>query len=42
MHGRKLYQYALETVPKTVKECIDNSGLKLEEIDKLLIQSSQW
>ena len=40
MHGRKLYQYALETVPKTVKECIDKSGLKLEEINKLLIHQA--
>jgi 3-oxoacyl-[acyl-carrier-protein] synthase-3 len=40
MHGRKLYQYALETVPKTVKECLDNSGLKLEAVNKLLIHQA--
>lgn len=40
MHGRKLYQYALETVPKAVKECLDNSGVQIKDISKLLIHQA--
>ncbi len=40
MYGRKLYNYALSTVPNTVKESIDKAGLTLEDIDKILIHQA--
>jgi len=40
MNGRKLYQYALKTVPQTVKECLEKSGLELGEIKKILIHQA--
>lgn len=40
MNGRKLYQYALETVPQAIKDCLDKSNIKLSEISKVLIHQA--
>ena len=40
MNGRKLYQYALETVPKAIKECLEKCKVHLSEIKKLLIHQA--
>lgn len=40
MNGRRLYQYALETVPKTIKECLDNNNVDITEISKVLIHQA--
>jgi 3-oxoacyl-[acyl-carrier-protein] synthase-3 len=40
MNGRKLYEYALNTVPQTIKDCIDKSGLKINDINKVLIHQA--
>jgi len=40
MNGRRLYQYALETVPLTVKECLDKCGVLPQEVKKLLIHQA--
>nr|MBS0036882.1 ketoacyl-ACP synthase III [Saprospiraceae bacterium] len=40
MHGRKLYQYALSTVPQAIKDCLDKSGVHLSEIKKVLIHQA--
>jgi 3-oxoacyl-[acyl-carrier-protein] synthase III len=40
MDGRKLYQYALETVPQAIKDCLDKSNTHLEEISKVLIHQA--
>ncbi len=40
MNGRKLYEYALTTVPGAIKDCIDKAGLKLSDIKKLLIHQA--
>ncbi len=40
MNGRKLYEYALNTVPQTVKTCIDKAGLQLKDIKKVLIHQA--
>jgi 3-oxoacyl-[acyl-carrier-protein] synthase-3 len=40
MNGRKLYEYAIKTVPVTVKACIDRAGLPLEKIKKVLIHQA--
>ncbi len=40
MNGRKLYEYALNTVPLAVKECIDKIGLPLGSIKKIMIHQA--
>jgi 3-oxoacyl-[acyl-carrier-protein] synthase-3 len=40
MNGRKLYQYAIENVPQTIKECLEKSGTHLSEIKKALIHQA--
>ncbi len=40
MNGRKLYEYALSTVPDLVKECIDKVGVGIENIKKVLIHQA--
>lgn len=40
MNGRKLYQYALETVPLTIKEILEKGKIKLESIKKVLIHQA--
>lgn len=40
MHGRKLYEYALKTVPPLVKETIDMANLKAGDIVKILIHQA--
>lgn len=40
MHGRKLYQYAIEKVPPTIKECLDKSNIHLKDIKKALIHQA--
>jgi 3-oxoacyl-[acyl-carrier-protein] synthase-3 len=40
MHGRKIYEFALKNVPLAMKECLDNSGIKIEEVKKILIHQA--
>lgn len=40
MEGRKIYEYALNTVPQTLKEAIDKAGLGLTDIKKILIHQA--
>jgi 3-oxoacyl-[acyl-carrier-protein] synthase III len=40
MNGRKLYQYALETVPQAIKDCLEKSNIHLSEIKKVLIHQA--
>ncbi|WP_419868144.1 3-oxoacyl-ACP synthase III family protein [Chryseobacterium sp. CT-SW4] len=40
MQGRKIYEYALKNVPVAIKETIDNAGLSLTDIDKILIHQA--
>jgi 3-oxoacyl-[acyl-carrier-protein] synthase-3 len=40
MNGRKLYEYALTTVPGAIKACIDKADLHLTDIKKLLIHQA--
>jgi len=40
MNGRKLYQYALETVPQAIKACLEKSNTELSEIKKVLIHQA--
>lgn len=40
MNGRKLYQYALETVPKSIKACLDKAGVPIKDVKKVLIHQA--
>lgn len=40
MNGRKLYQYAIETVPLAIKACLDKCNIHLNEVDKMLFHQA--
>lgn len=40
MQGRKIYEYALNTVPQTLKDAIEKAGLQLSDIKKILIHQA--
>lgn len=40
MNGRKLYEYALNTVPTLVKQTIEKAGLDIKDIHKVLIHQA--
>ena len=40
MNGRRLYQYALETVPPAIKACLDKINMPITEVKKVLIHQA--
>jgi 3-oxoacyl-[acyl-carrier-protein] synthase-3 len=40
MHGRKLYEYALTTVPGVVRQSLERAGLTLGDVHKVLIHQA--
>lgn len=40
MQGRKIYEYALKNVPDAIKATIDQAGLTIDDIDKILIHQA--
>ena len=40
MQGRKIYEYALKNVPDAIKSTIDEAGLSIEDIDKVLLHQA--
>jgi 3-oxoacyl-[acyl-carrier-protein] synthase-3 len=40
MNGRKLYQYALETVPQAIKDCLEQCNTDINDISKMLIHQA--
>lgn len=40
MNGRKLYEYALKTVPQAIKDSIDKIGLGIDHIESILIHQA--
>ncbi len=40
MNGRRLYQYALETVPQAIKSCLEKSGVDINEVSKVFIHQA--
>ena len=40
MEGRRLYEYALKTVPQAIKDTLDKAGLPIEAMSKLLIHQA--
>jgi 3-oxoacyl-[acyl-carrier-protein] synthase-3 len=40
MYGRKIYEFALSNVPQAMKECLDNSGIEIGQLKKILIHQA--
>lgn len=40
MNGRKLYEYAIKTVPQALKACLEKAGVPLSQIKKILIHQA--
>jgi len=40
MNGRKLYQYALENVPQTIKDSLDKCDIDIKDVKKVLIHQA--
>jgi len=40
MQGRKLYEYALTTVPGVVRQSLERAGLSLADVDKVLLHQA--
>lgn len=40
MHGRKIYEFALNNVPQAMKTCLDKSGVDISEVKKVLIHQA--
>jgi len=40
MNGRRLYQYALDTVPQSIKACLDKAEVSINDVSKVLIHQA--
>ena len=40
MYGRKIYEFALTNVPLAMKSCLDQSGIDISEVKKILIHQA--
>jgi len=40
MKGRKVYEYALQYVPAAMKDCLDKSGVSVQELKKIFIHQA--
>lgn len=40
MYGRKIYEFALTHVPQAMKDCLDESGVDISQIKKVLIHQA--
>lgn len=40
MHGRKIYEFALSKVPLAMKECLEKSGVSIDDVKKVLIHQA--
>ena len=40
MHGRKIYEFALNNVPAAMKACLDDSGVDIKDVKKVLIHQA--
>lgn len=40
MNGRRLYIYALTTVPKALKSCLEKAGIEIDDLKKVLIHQA--
>lgn len=40
MHGRKIYEFAVSRVPEAMQICLDQSGIPIEEVKKVIIHQA--
>lgn len=40
MYGRKIYEFAISHVPQAMKECLDQSGVGIEDVKKIFIHQA--
>ncbi len=40
MHGRKIYEFALQQVPQAMKNCLDKSGVAIDHLKKIIIHQA--
>ncbi len=40
MKGRKVYEYAMKNVPAAMKDCLDKSGISINELKKVFIHQA--
>jgi len=40
MEGRKIYEFALTSVPSAMKACLDNSGLDIKDVKKIFLHQA--
>ncbi|MBZ5856672.1 3-oxoacyl-ACP synthase III family protein [Flavihumibacter profundi] len=40
MKGRKVYEYAISQVPAAMKDCLEKSGVKIEDLKKIFIHQA--
>lgn len=40
MFGRKIYEFAVSYVPSAMKNCLDESGVKIEDVKKIIIHQA--
>ncbi len=40
MYGRKIYEFAISNVPKAMKSCLDESGVSITDLKKILIHQA--
>jgi 3-oxoacyl-[acyl-carrier-protein] synthase-3 len=40
MFGRKIYEFALREVPQAMATCLENSGIKIDQVKKILIHQA--
>lgn len=40
MHGRKIYEFACTHVPQAMADCLDESGVKINEVKKIFIHQA--
>lgn len=40
MHGRKIYEFAVTHVPTAMKDCLEKSGIPIQEVKKILIHQA--
>lgn len=40
MYGRKIYEFALSNVPAAMKSCLDQSGVDIKDVKKILIHQA--
>ena len=40
MYGRKIYEFAITNVPSAMKECLDDSGISIDEVKKVFIHQA--